>query len=774
VTVVVRSRHTLSWDDATVAEDFSGESIKAMKVQFLLEDKVSQKKSARSKIRAEFNVRPDPIDHRDLWYEPSLVEVPSYNTAEDLRAPDIFVRQQGDEGSCTGQALAAVVDLQNSKRFRVGADVPRRVSARMAYENARLYDEHPEDGLEGSSLRGAIKGFYHRGLCNAARAPYHSFDNDFEYNKEIADDARRVILGAYFRLRHVLNHYHTAITEVGAILCSAIIHEGWEHKNVEKKNGRIILRDDGSATRKLKLLGGHAFAIVGYDDDGFLVLNSWGRKWGNFDPTLAIREQIEASGMTIVPKEELKNIRNRKVVAFPKDLTEGSLPGVSHWSYEDWSRHVLDAWVLRLTAPTQKDAWYSGGFHTSSTEPADSSEAVFGKSSTPRSRAVVGHYIHVRDGELVDEPPYVNDLKTFKNTAKIIREANSKKRKYQHILLYAHGGLDSIESASARAAVMTSVFKRHGVYPVFFFWRTGFGNITQDVLRGLLPRVENRSMGSTKVTNHLLERMIEPIGGAIWRDIKKNAENCFQCPNVGDSECPRCGQADSKKCDRGMAWQALDVLLEVLREARNTDGALKLHLASHSAGVFMLGEMLRRHSREVEEGQTPPFDLKDLHTVSLFAPTCTDHYFRHAFGALRPVLSSKVVEDGVDFLHYQLPDLADKAGIDGALDPYTRSFPYLVSNALEDVRGTRIVGLEKHWDDLIEYETENLTAENSAASEFWKAFPREVLNERTTGYTIGHTQFDNSAGLMNRVLRRITGRSAVRGFRDEDLRDGRF
>ncbi len=52
------------------------------------------------------------------------------------------------------------------------------------------------------------------------------------------------------------------------------------------------------------LEGAHAFAIVGYDAEGFWVMNSWGRGWG--------------------------------------------AEGFGHWSYEDWRKHVLDAWVLRL------------------------------------------------------------------------------------------------------------------------------------------------------------------------------------------------------------------------------------------------------------------------------------------------------------------------------------------------------------------------------------------------------------------------------------------
>lgn len=87
----------------------------------------------------------------------------------------------------------------------------------MLYEQARKYDEYPEDGLPGSSARGAIKGFFHCGTCDASLAPYFDGDVAFQLSVDQAKDARRVTLGSYFRLHHVLNDYHAALNEVRAI-----------------------------------------------------------------------------------------------------------------------------------------------------------------------------------------------------------------------------------------------------------------------------------------------------------------------------------------------------------------------------------------------------------------------------------------------------------------------------------------------------------------------------------------------------------------------------
>ena len=59
-------------------------------------------------------------------------------------------------------------------------------------------------------------------------------------------------------------------------------------------------------------IGGHAFVIVGYTPEGFIIRNSWGDKWGRWD----------------------------------------GRPGHAIWTYADWANNVIDAWVVRLSAST--------------------------------------------------------------------------------------------------------------------------------------------------------------------------------------------------------------------------------------------------------------------------------------------------------------------------------------------------------------------------------------------------------------------------------------
>ena len=157
--------------------------------------------------------------------------------------------------SCTGYSLAHVVDFLLFRE--ISADSPRRVSARMLYEMAKCNDEWTGSAYDGSSIRGAIKGFFRNGVCSDETAPDSPGVTDWVLTYEMAKEARETRLGAYFRLEPDLSDYHAALNEIGVIYASAQIHSNWE----TPKDGHIESRG--------RPAGGHAFAIVGYDDKGF-------------------------------------------------------------------------------------------------------------------------------------------------------------------------------------------------------------------------------------------------------------------------------------------------------------------------------------------------------------------------------------------------------------------------------------------------------------------------------------------------------------------------
>ena len=224
---------------------------------------VNKSDPPKTPIGYALDAAPDVPDIRDRIYQPTLASVPD-GIVPDLAK--ITILDQGKEGACTGFGLAAVVNFQ--RRLKYGGKIPL-VSPRMFYEMARRFDEWTGDNYEGSSIRGALRGFLNSGVCLEREWPYNAVDAEvLTLNRSRA--ARNIVLGAYYRVQPRIADMHAAIHETGAVYSSARVHTGW----YEPMNGRIN-------PQPLLPQGGHAFAIIGYNAEGFWVQNSWGPGWGH-------------------------------------------------------------------------------------------------------------------------------------------------------------------------------------------------------------------------------------------------------------------------------------------------------------------------------------------------------------------------------------------------------------------------------------------------------------------------------------------------------------
>jgi hypothetical protein len=66
------------------------------------------------------------------------------------------------------QYIITIINFLNEQR---GSSI--KVSARMLYEMAKRYDEWPGKKYEGSSLRGALRGWYNNGVCTEQSWPFN-------------------------------------------------------------------------------------------------------------------------------------------------------------------------------------------------------------------------------------------------------------------------------------------------------------------------------------------------------------------------------------------------------------------------------------------------------------------------------------------------------------------------------------------------------------------------------------------------------------------------
>lgn len=413
-----------------------------------------------------FDARPDTLDFRDLMYVPTLVEVPTHVPLGDYLDVEVPILDQGKEGACTGYGLATVAHYLLLTR-RVDPD-RKPISPKMFYDLARRYDEWPGEDYEGSSARGAMKGWHKHGVCEEAIYPSRGAGSRGGLTQARSVDARRRPLGAYFRVNHKdLVSMHSALAEVGVLYATAVVHEGWSN-----------VGPDGVIRASDKVLGGHAFAIVAYDADGFWIQNSWGPDWGK--------------------------------------------GGFAQIGYDDWMRNGTDVWVARLGAPVNlQTAAGTAAAH------ADSA----GRSASYSFGDLRPHIVSVgNDGMLRPGGDYGSTPDSLKQ---IVLEdiprvtANWKKRR---VLLYAHGGLVNESSAVQRVADYRQALLDAEIYPLAFVWKTDAWTTLTNILKDAVRR--RRPEGVLDAAkDFMLDRLddaLEPIarafgGKAMWDEMKENA-----------------------------------------------------------------------------------------------------------------------------------------------------------------------------------------------------------------------------------------------------------
>ncbi|HKJ01862.1 MAG TPA: C1 family peptidase [Longimicrobiales bacterium] len=616
----------------------------------------SRKASGRSAASGKrtFDALPDVPDYRDRWYEPTLAPLKS-----TLPAPtDPYVLDQGMEGACTGFGLAAVVNLLHQRQER---DV--RVSPRMFYEMARRHDEWRGEAYEGSSCRGAIKGWYHMGVCQEQLWPYDPAEPG-DLTIERAKDARAHTIGAYYRVRKNIVDMHAALNEAGAVYASANVHSGWMSPT---KTGRIPYRKT--------MEGGHAFAIVGYDADGFLVQNSWGPEWGN--------------------------------------------SGIGVWSYEDWIDNVTDAWVVQLALSTPK--LYS---RRKAPTGASMGDDVASSGKVPRRDEVAGHFAHVDDGRFKDSGKYWSTLADVEQTAALVAKSDD----YQHLLIYAHGGLNSVTDSAGRIAAMRDTFKANGIYPFHFMYDTGLLEELKDVIVGKRDDAEERAGGLADWTDRLIERATRRPGRALWREMKSDAARAF-----ADGNSP--------------GTQTLATFLAAFAESKAVPK--KVHLVGHSTGGIL-------HAHLIEALAAQKMKLR-IASVSLLAPAATVGLFKRAY---LPSLATGSF--GVDAMHvYNLTDEVEQADNVGAV--YRKSLLYLVSRAFEENvdPAEALLGMQHYSADL----------EKLRPGRLFFHYSDGRAGARSRSVSTSHGGFDNDPATMNDILKTVLGKSNVpHPFTKESLR----
>jgi len=579
------------------------------------------------------NVVADAPDLRDRYYQPTL-----FPLKPELPPPvNLRILNQGDEGACTGFGLAATINLL----FQFQR-IPIRVSARMLYEMAKLYDEWPGEDYSGSSCRGAIKGWSNSGVCQDDLAPFYPGDNNFRITPAVSENARLQTLGAYYRLKPTISDFHSALAEAGVIYVSASIHKGWRKP---KKDGSGLC----SIPENLDLIGGHAFAIIGYNDRGFWVQNSWSEEWGD--------------------------------------------NGIALWVYTDWAKNLLDAWVVQVALPTPQVFQFRPVSGTIN----HANQATFNRSVSRQE--IEHHFVHIDDGSYHSRGRYWSNS----NQIEVI-ESNIKKENPDHLLIYAHGGLNSTNSSAKRIAAMKDTFLGNGVYPIHFMYDTGLLEELKDIILSKRDRTELIAGGFWDWWNHRIENATRKVGRALWREMKYGARSPFSRASSDGS----------------------DAISRILEAAESLGKEVKVHVVGHSTGAILHAHLLKQLYE-----QRP--DIK-IETCSLLAPAATNALYESNY---LPLLSNGFIKETSI---YNLTDVQEQN--DSVAGVYRKSLLYLVSRAFEEEPAEPLLGMQRYNQDL-------------SSSKISIHFIYSGQSKKSRCSSTSHGGFDNDPDTMNDVLRRV-------------------
>jgi len=216
--------------------------------------------------------KPDIPDGRDHMFAATVQVLASLPTKIDLTSQcPSNVYNQGQLGSCTGNAIAAAIEFDLLKQ-KLPDFMPSRLF--IYYNEREIEGTINEDS--GAMIRDGIKSVNKQGVCPETEWPYDINKFTEKPSEKCYQDALKTTAKAYSRVARTLNQMKGCLASGYPFVFGFSVYESFESEEVSK-TGIVPM-----PSPQEKLLGGHAVLAVGYDDsqNRFIVRNSWGPEWG--------------------------------------------------------------------------------------------------------------------------------------------------------------------------------------------------------------------------------------------------------------------------------------------------------------------------------------------------------------------------------------------------------------------------------------------------------------------------------------------------------------
>jgi hypothetical protein len=500
--------------------------------------KAATKRSAKP-TWPKLNVVPDSIDLRDRPYQPSVMLIPAEMLVPSI---DIPVLNQKQTSACTGFGLASVIFHLQFKAKR--EKVPQPVSPFMLYSMARRYDEFPGDPTKdtGSSLRGAMKGWYKYGACAAKLwrsepmpPPAANPEDDWW------QDSVRRPLGAYYRVDpRSVTDMQVALNEIGVLYASAVCHAGWMdglRPKPKRKAATESSKDYWVIPQKKPTAqdGAHAFAIIGYTREGFIIQNSWDTSWAS-------------NGRAVL-------------------------------TYQDWIENAMDCWVAQLGVTTD--------LHTeiarAPTLRVKQGRVQLASDQTLRNRELGPFIIDMEhNGRLSNTGDFrTQDSDVGALLNQHLGEARTKwglrDSQAVDVAIYAHGGLTSEDDAANTAAQWIPAMYERQIFPIFLMWETDLWSTLKNIWADTMakqPRTTGAVMDRVQGWwDARLERLLTVPGTRVWGEMKQNADAISGAQESGGFKLYEASKSSPYFKD---------------------PSKIRLHLIGHSAGAIVHSYIINR------------------------------------------------------------------------------------------------------------------------------------------------------------------------------------
>jgi len=271
----------------------------------------------------QLNWKPGKADPRDYKYSSimrSTVALPTSVSARQF-VPEVF--DQGQVGSCTGNAGAMVALHRSRKQGRqlYGSRL------QLYYDARELINETGQDA--GAYIRDIYKGMTHKGVAPESIWPYIESRVTVKPTPDVYAEAEKTKAEGYHAVSQDLNELKTCLAEGNIIQFGFIVYSSFMYGQWNK------IMPVPAATERA--IGGHSMVLIGYDDamKCFEAKNSWGVDWKDkghvwipyelvtsdmFADFFMLEKVTPAPAPTPTPDNEKSVVDLRKIILKEKDL----------------------------------------------------------------------------------------------------------------------------------------------------------------------------------------------------------------------------------------------------------------------------------------------------------------------------------------------------------------------------------------------------------------------------------------------------------------------